>query len=111
PVLSRRERDWTAGARQRPRPGAGAAVHRGAWRPRDGVDASRRRQRLHHSSARARTRWRSRQRRCITCRASSTLLNVAPGARRLLLVEAEPGLVMTLSDRLRAEGYELDTAS
>ena len=32
-------------------------------------------------------------------------------SRRLLLVEDEPGLVMTLTDRLSAEGYDVDTAS
>jgi two-component system, OmpR family, alkaline phosphatase synthesis response regulator PhoP len=32
-------------------------------------------------------------------------------ARRLLLVEDEPGLVMTLTDRLVAEGYDVDSAS
>jgi two-component system alkaline phosphatase synthesis response regulator PhoP len=31
--------------------------------------------------------------------------------RRLLLVEDEPGLVMTLTDRLVAEGYEVDSAT
>jgi two-component system alkaline phosphatase synthesis response regulator PhoP len=31
--------------------------------------------------------------------------------RRLLLVEDEPGLVMTLTDRLIAEGYEIETAT
>lgn len=31
--------------------------------------------------------------------------------RRLLLVEDEPGLVMTLTDRLTAEGYEVDSAT
>ncbi len=31
--------------------------------------------------------------------------------RRLLLVEDEPGLVMMLTDRLVAEGYDVDTAS
>ena len=30
--------------------------------------------------------------------------------RRLLLVEDEPGLVMTLTDRLAAEGYEVESA-
>lgn len=30
--------------------------------------------------------------------------------RRLLLVEDEPGLVMTLTDRLTAEGYEVESA-
>ncbi|MCU0494993.1 MAG: response regulator transcription factor [Chloroflexaceae bacterium] len=30
--------------------------------------------------------------------------------RRILLVEDEPGLVMTLSDRLRGEGYSVETA-
>ncbi len=30
--------------------------------------------------------------------------------RRILLVEDEPGLVMTLTDRLSAEGYEVETA-
>ncbi len=29
---------------------------------------------------------------------------------RILVVEDEPGLVMTLTDRLRAEGYEVDSA-
>jgi two-component system, OmpR family, alkaline phosphatase synthesis response regulator PhoP len=32
-------------------------------------------------------------------------------ARRLLLVEDEPGLVMTLTDRLAAEGYEVESAT
>ena len=32
-------------------------------------------------------------------------------ANRILLVEDEPGLQLTLSDRLRSEGYEVDTAS
>src|SRR5579864_2861668 len=30
---------------------------------------------------------------------------------RILLVEDEPGLVLTLSDRLRSEGYAVDTVS
>lgn len=33
-----------------------------------------------------------------------------PSAPRLLLVEDEPGLVMTLTDRLIAEGYEVQSA-
>ena len=32
-------------------------------------------------------------------------------SRRLLLVEDEPGLVMTLTDRLMAEGYEVESAT
>jgi DNA-binding response OmpR family regulator len=36
---------------------------------------------------------------------------VENAAQRVLLVEDEPGLVMTLSDRLRAEGYDVETAS
>ena len=32
-------------------------------------------------------------------------------AKRILLVEDEPGLQLTLSDRLRSEGYEVETAS
>ena len=32
-------------------------------------------------------------------------------AKRILLVEDEPGLQVTLSDRLRSEGYEVETAS
>jgi len=32
------------------------------------------------------------------------------GSRRLLLVEDEPGLVLTLTDRLKSEGYEVGTA-
>ncbi len=31
--------------------------------------------------------------------------------RRILLVEDEPGLVITLGDRLRSEGYQVETAS
>ena len=31
--------------------------------------------------------------------------------RRLLLVEDEPGLVLTLTDRLTAEGYEVEQAA
>jgi two-component system alkaline phosphatase synthesis response regulator PhoP len=34
----------------------------------------------------------------------------APSARRVLLVEDEPGLVLTLTDRLRSEGYEVGVA-
>jgi two-component system alkaline phosphatase synthesis response regulator PhoP len=34
-----------------------------------------------------------------------------PRPRRVLLVEDEPGLVMTLSDRLKSEGYEVGVAS
>jgi two-component system alkaline phosphatase synthesis response regulator PhoP len=33
------------------------------------------------------------------------------GKRKLLLVEDEPGLVMTLTDRLAAEGYEVESAT
>ncbi len=33
-----------------------------------------------------------------------------PSARRILLVEDEPGLVLTLRDRLTSEGYEVETA-
>jgi two-component system alkaline phosphatase synthesis response regulator PhoP len=32
-------------------------------------------------------------------------------AKKILIVEDEPGLRLTLSDRLRSEGYEVDTAS
>jgi two-component system alkaline phosphatase synthesis response regulator PhoP len=32
-------------------------------------------------------------------------------ATRLLLVEDEPGLVMTLTDRLTVEGYEVESAT
>jgi two-component system alkaline phosphatase synthesis response regulator PhoP len=32
-------------------------------------------------------------------------------AKRILLIEDEPGLQVTLSDRLRSEGYEVETAS
>jgi two-component system alkaline phosphatase synthesis response regulator PhoP len=35
---------------------------------------------------------------------------VAP-PRRILLVEDEPGLVLTLTDRLESEGYEIETAA
>jgi two-component system alkaline phosphatase synthesis response regulator PhoP len=34
----------------------------------------------------------------------------APVRRRILLVEDEPSLVITLSDRLKSEGYEVETA-
>lgn len=36
---------------------------------------------------------------------------VMPRARRVLLIEDEPGLVLTLTDRLTSEGYEVDAAS
>lgn len=36
---------------------------------------------------------------------------VVPRARRVLLIEDEPGLVLTLTDRLTSEGYEVDAAS
>ncbi len=32
-------------------------------------------------------------------------------SRKLLLIEDEPGLLLTLGDRLRAEGYDVDTAA
>jgi len=32
-------------------------------------------------------------------------------ARRVLLIEDEPGLVLTLTDRLKSEGYEVGTAA
>jgi DNA-binding response OmpR family regulator len=32
-------------------------------------------------------------------------------ARRVLLIEDEPGLVLTLTDRLKSEGYEVGSAS
>jgi two-component system alkaline phosphatase synthesis response regulator PhoP len=34
-----------------------------------------------------------------------------PAPRRVLLVEDEPGLVLTLTDRLKSEGYEVGAAS
>lgn len=34
-----------------------------------------------------------------------------PAGRRILLVEDEPGLVLTLTDRLKAEGYEVASAN
>ena len=36
---------------------------------------------------------------------------VMPRARRVLLIEDEPGLVLTLTDRLTSEGYEVEAAS
>jgi len=36
---------------------------------------------------------------------------VMPRARRVLLIEDEPGLVLTLTDRLRSEGYEVEAAA
>jgi two-component system alkaline phosphatase synthesis response regulator PhoP len=39
-----------------------------------------------------------------------TTLAASP-ARRILLIEDEPSLVLTLTDRLAAEGYEVDTAA
>lgn len=36
---------------------------------------------------------------------------VSTRARRVLLVEDEPGLVLTLTDRLKSEGYEVGSAS
>lgn len=36
---------------------------------------------------------------------------VLPRARRVLLIEDEPGLVLTLTDRLTSEGYEVGAAS
>jgi len=41
----------------------------------------------------------------------STLAAPSPLARRILLVEDEPGLVLTLTDRLSKEGYSVETAS
>ncbi len=41
---------------------------------------------------------------------SETADGPAAGAARILLVEDEPSLVLTLSDRLLSEGYEVETA-
>lgn len=35
----------------------------------------------------------------------------SPAAKRVLLVEDEPGLVLTLSDRLKSEGYQVSSAT
>ena len=37
--------------------------------------------------------------------------DAAAPPRRILLVEDEPGLVLTLTDRLESEGYEIETAA
>jgi len=42
-------------------------------------------------------------------RSTATSVTAAP-ARRILLVEDEPGLVLTMSDRLMSEGYRVETA-
>lgn len=34
-----------------------------------------------------------------------------PASKRILVVEDEPGLVLTLTDRLKAEGYEVDAVA
>ena len=34
-----------------------------------------------------------------------------PAPKRILLVEDEPGLVLTLTDRLKAEGYVVDAVT
>ncbi len=34
-----------------------------------------------------------------------------PAPKRILLVEDEPGLVLTLTDRLKAEGYVVDSVT
>lgn len=39
------------------------------------------------------------------------LFNIHPMSKRILLVEDEPGLVLTLSDRLTNEGYRIETAT
>jgi len=42
--------------------------------------------------------------------APASELSLAKGARRVLLVEDEPSLVLTLTDRLLSEGYEVESA-
>ena len=37
-------------------------------------------------------------------------MTTVTGSRRVLLVEDEPGLVLTLTDRLKSEGYDVGTA-
>lgn len=39
------------------------------------------------------------------------MADVTPPRKRILLVEDEPGLVLTLTDRLRSEGYDIESAS
>lgn len=36
---------------------------------------------------------------------------MTPGKKRVLIIEDEKGLVLTLTDRLRAEGYDVDAAT
>ena len=38
-------------------------------------------------------------------------MTTAPAAKRVLLVEDEPGLVLTLTDRLTSEGYQVSSAT
>jgi len=43
--------------------------------------------------------------------ASPTPRPSAPAGKRVLLVEDEPGLILTLTDRLRSEGYQVASAT
>lgn len=38
-------------------------------------------------------------------------VSTSPAAKRVLLVEDEPGLVVTLTDRLKSEGYQVSSAT
>jgi len=47
----------------------------------------------------------------MTTSMTSKSVGAATAIKRVLLVEDEPGLVLTLTDRLRSEGYEVQSAS
>src|SRR4249920_3016374 len=87
--------------RSQPRP-----AHRpGPWREHRRAQRARDRQRIHRGPAgrERRTDWPGR------------LIGVArpriTRVKRLLLIEDEPGLVLTLRDRLSREGYAIETSA
>src|SRR5262249_41691085 len=53
-------------------------------------------------------RWRRARRPVSACRHAGEVVTIGP---RVLLVEDEAGLRLTLSDRLASEGYQVDTAA
>ena len=99
-VLQRAAGDRRTGARQRPRPEPRQAGGGSARRENRGGVAPRTGSRLHGVPAGSRGGG-----------PAVTTVAPPPRAKRILLVEDEPGLVLTLSDRLWAEGYEVAAAT
>ena len=135
-VLSRRRRHGAADPRQRPRPEPGQADHGRARRPRSRCAPTPARAARSRCTCRSRrkARWPADRRSGRPTRPASATRACRPDAcaralaaklgprappdlrhtravARILIVEDEPGLVLTLSDRLGREGHVVEAAT